>query len=146
MTNDVDETVRGWIGTPFQHRACLKGVGADCLGLLRGVWRECHGDEPLDIPYYSQDWAEIGEGEPLLDAARLIMPETNLLNASTGDVLIFRIRRSARAKHIGFLSRSTAKDTTFIHSYARFGVVETSLSRPWRSRIAGVFKLTGRSM
>lgn len=145
MTDDVDTIVRGWIGTPFQHRASLQGVGADCLGLLRGVWREHHGDEPLAIPYYSQDWAETGDGEPLLDAARLIMPEVNMLNARMGDVLIFRIRRGARAKHIGFLSESANGDATFIHSYARFGVVETSLSRPWRSRIAGVFKLTGRS-
>jgi NlpC/P60 family putative phage cell wall peptidase len=31
---------RGWIGTPYRHQASLKGVGCDCLGLLRGVWRE----------------------------------------------------------------------------------------------------------
>jgi NlpC/P60 family putative phage cell wall peptidase len=30
---------RDWIGTPYQHQASLKGVGCDCLGLVRGVWR-----------------------------------------------------------------------------------------------------------
>ena len=29
-----------WIGTPYRHQASLRGVGCDCLGLLRGVWRE----------------------------------------------------------------------------------------------------------
>ncbi|MEM1422329.1 MAG: peptidase P60, partial [Pseudomonadota bacterium] len=28
-----------WIGTPYRHQASLRGVGCDCLGLLRGVWR-----------------------------------------------------------------------------------------------------------
>ena len=28
-----------WIGTPYRHQASLKGVGCDCLGLVRGVWR-----------------------------------------------------------------------------------------------------------
>lgn len=34
----VAET-RDWIGTPYRHQASLKGVGCDCLGLVRGVWR-----------------------------------------------------------------------------------------------------------
>jgi len=27
---------RDWIGTPYRHQASLKGVGCDCLGLVRG--------------------------------------------------------------------------------------------------------------
>jgi NlpC/P60 family putative phage cell wall peptidase len=34
----VAET-RAWLGTPYRHQASLKGVGCDCLGLVRGVWR-----------------------------------------------------------------------------------------------------------
>ena len=30
---------RAWIGTPYRHQASLKGIGCDCLGLLRGIWR-----------------------------------------------------------------------------------------------------------
>src|SRR4051812_32701629 len=37
---------RDWIGTRYRHQASLKGVGCDCLGLVRGVWRACVGDEP----------------------------------------------------------------------------------------------------
>ena len=35
-----------WIGTPYRHQAARKGVGCDCLGLVRGVWREIYGREP----------------------------------------------------------------------------------------------------
>ena len=49
---------RSWIGTPYQHQASLKGVGCDCLGLVRGVWRALYGEEPEHVPAYSRDWAE----------------------------------------------------------------------------------------
>jgi hypothetical protein len=35
---------RSWLGTPYAHQASLKGVGCDCLGLVRGVWREVQGE------------------------------------------------------------------------------------------------------
>ena len=56
---------RGWIGTPYCHQASLKGVGCDCLGLVRGVWRETLGAEPEGVPAYTPDWAEAGRAETL---------------------------------------------------------------------------------
>ena len=40
----VVEAARGWLGTPYRHQVSLKGEGADCLGLVRGVWREVAGE------------------------------------------------------------------------------------------------------
>ncbi len=34
-----------WVGTPYRHQAAQKGVGCDCLGLVRGVWRALYGSE-----------------------------------------------------------------------------------------------------
>ena len=59
---------RSWIGTPYHHRASTKGAGADCLGLIRGVWRACIGAEPLLVPPYTGSWADADGGEPLLTA------------------------------------------------------------------------------
>ena len=42
---EIVRLAREWIGTPYQHQASLKGVGADCLGFLRGVWREAVGED-----------------------------------------------------------------------------------------------------
>ena len=44
--------VRAWCGTPYRHQASRKGVGCDCLGLVRGVYRELHGADPAVIPAY----------------------------------------------------------------------------------------------
>jgi cell wall-associated NlpC family hydrolase len=35
---DIVEEARSWLGTPYHHQAALKGVGCDCIGLLRGVY------------------------------------------------------------------------------------------------------------
>ncbi|MEM9842167.1 MAG: peptidase P60, partial [Pseudomonadota bacterium] len=37
---EVIEAARAWLGTPYRHQASRRGVGADCLGLIRGVWRD----------------------------------------------------------------------------------------------------------
>ena len=66
----VITAARGWLGTPYHDQASVKGVGCDCLGLVRGVWRELHGAEPLPLPPYSRDWGETGTREPLAEAAR----------------------------------------------------------------------------
>ena len=71
----------GWIGTPYRHQASLKGAGADCLGLVRGVWRECVGEEPEVIPAYTPDWAEALGEETLLMAARRWMVEMPVAQA-----------------------------------------------------------------
>ncbi len=61
MTRDdiISETL-SWLGTPYRHQASLKGVGCDCLGLVRGVWRALVGPEPEPTPAYSPDWARPG--------------------------------------------------------------------------------------
>ena len=66
--SDVVAIARAWIGTPYRHQASLKGVGCDCLGLLRGLWRERNGEEPEAAPPYSPDWAEASGSETLRDA------------------------------------------------------------------------------
>ncbi len=58
-SSHIATAARGWIGTPYRHQASLKGVGADCLGLMRGVWREIYGGEPETVPAYS---AGLGRG------------------------------------------------------------------------------------
>ena len=80
-----------WIGTPYRHQASLKGVGCDCLGLLRGVWREVDGREPELPPPYSPDWAEAG-ADTLPAAARRHLVEIEPTRCAAGDVLLFRWR------------------------------------------------------
>jgi NlpC/P60 family putative phage cell wall peptidase len=130
---------RGWLGTPYLHQHATKGAGCDCLGLLRGVWLELYGSAPEAVPAYSADWSEASREERLWEAAkRHLVPQSGLLPQDPGEVLLFRMRAGAVAKHLGVLARVGA-EPTFIHAYSGHGVVESPLSAPWRRRIVARF-------
>jgi NlpC/P60 family putative phage cell wall peptidase len=131
----VIAVARDWLGTPYHDQASVKGVGCDCLGLVRGVWREVVGDEPLPLPRYSRDWGETGTREPLAEAARSVMLEVPVTETTPGALILFRMRAGAVAKHCGIL---TAPDR-FVHAYERTGVIEERLDSAWRRRIAFAF-------
>ncbi|HTO30826.1 MAG TPA: NlpC/P60 family protein [Pararhizobium sp.] len=126
-----------WIGTPYRHQASLKGVGCDCLGLVRGVWREIYGQEPELPPAYQPDWAERGVEDRLFDAARRHfgepLPRTEM---RPGDLLLFRWRPDMPAKHAGI----ACDDARFIHAYEQAAVIRSPFVPSWRRRIAGIFR------
>lgn len=133
---------RGWLGTPYQHQASLRGVGCDCLGLLRGVWREVVGPEPEPLPPYRPDWAEVGVEETLLRAARRWLVPIEVKDAGPGDVLLFRMTETSAVKHCGISSAApTASDPhpRMIHAYWGRAVVESWIVPWWRGRIAAAF-------
>lgn len=134
---------RGWIGTPYVHQATTRGAGCDCLGLLRGVWREVLGAEPVRVPAYSRDWAEPGRDERLWRAARLYLHEKPVAARAVGDVILFRMRTGSVAKHLGVVGADMPMPT-FIHAYTGHGVVESPLSAPWARRIVACFAFPER--
>jgi len=140
----IIDAARSWVGTPYVHQASAKGAGSDCLGLIRGVWREVYGHEPEAPPAYTPDWNERhwkqGAGEEaLLSAAQRHMAARPDDKFEPGDVLIFRVAADGPAKHCGI---ATAPDR-FIHAYAGRLVAESWLNRWWRARLAGVFIFPG---
>ncbi len=134
----IVSAARGWIGTPYLHQASCKGAGTDCLGLLRGVWREVLGAEPEVPPAYSMDWSEPARIEALWQAARRHLAPKALANEAPGDVLLFRMRDGAVAKHLGIAGRIGA-DASFVHAFSGHAVIESPLSLPWRRRIVARF-------
>lgn len=130
---------RAWIGTPYVHQSATRGAGTDCLGLLRGIWRELRGPEPEPVPAYTMDWAEPGGREVLMAAAEKWLRRKSLGDAAPGDVLLFRMRAGAVAKHLG-IAASVGPAARFIHAYTGHGVIESPLSAPWARRIAARFE------
>lgn len=126
---------RTWIGTPYHHQASVKGVGADCLGLIRGVWREVYGDEAETPPGYSRDWGEVSGTETLIEAAARHMIAKGDTPPEPGDVLIFRMRAGSVAKHAAIL----ATPATMIHAMEDRRAAEISYGPWWRRRLAAVF-------
>jgi NlpC/P60 family putative phage cell wall peptidase len=118
-------------------------VGADCLGLVRGVWREVIGPEPARPPAYTPDWAEATGEERLLDAAMRHLVRVPRDAAAAGDVLLFRMLERGPAKHAAILVSPWLGDGTIVHAYSGHAVCETRLTEAWMRRLAGVFRFPG---
>ncbi len=128
-----------WIGTPYHHQASVKGIGADCLGLVRGVYRELYGQEAEAPPAYSPDWAEASGMETMLKAATRHLDRQSLESMASGDVIVFRLRPSMVAKHAAIVSGPQH----MVHATEGAPVCEVVLSGWWRRHIAGVFSFPG---
>lgn len=143
---DIVEAARLWLGTPYHHQASLRGVGCDCLGLVRGVWRDIYGPEPEAPPPYSQSWAESlgpeGLGAETLAAAALRHLQPVERGAEQpGDVLLFRWRSHLPAKHCAILS----EPDRIVHAHDGAQVSEVAFSSSWRRHLSHVFSFPGVS-
>jgi NlpC/P60 family putative phage cell wall peptidase len=137
---DAARLALDWVGTPYRHQASCKGAGSDCLGLVRGVWREIYGAEPERVPEYSADWAEPSGDEVLWRAAGRHLVRVEGVKPLLGQVILFRMRRGSIAKHLGICTGAG-----FVHAYAGQGVVHSALSEPWSSKIVAVFEFRERN-
>lgn len=127
---DVVELARDWMGTPYKHQACLKHVGCDCIGLIRGIWKELYGVDAVKPPSYTPRWAEINPTgqEPMLSAAEQHLDSVFGPNMfSPGNVLLIRVRRRSAVKHCGIIG----PNKTLIHAYDSHNVIEEPIRESW---------------
>jgi NlpC/P60 family putative phage cell wall peptidase len=126
---------RAWIGTPYRHQASLIGVGCDCLGLVRGIWRALIGPEPRALSPYAPDWALSVKEEWLAEMAAAHLVTIPLDAARPGDVLLFRWRHGLPASHAAILSQ----DGQMIHAHDGAAVAEVAVTQWWRRHQAFAF-------
>lgn len=126
---------RSWIGTPYHHQQSVKGIGCDCLGLVRGVYEAYHQTATGPVTPYTRDWAEASGRETLIEAARAHLSEIDSATIQPGDVLVFRFRKWMVAKHTGILT--TAE--TMVHALEGAAVEEVHLGSWWHRHIAAAF-------
>ena len=126
---------RGWIGTPYLHRASCKAHGTDCLGLVRGVWRAVLGEEPEPLPAYAPDWAEATRAEQMRDAGERHLVPVALDAIRPGDIMLFRWRAHLPAKHAAIL----VSEDRMVHAHDGAAVAEVFLAPWWRRRLAFAF-------
>lgn len=142
---EIAPLARRWIGTPYVHQASTIGQGTDCLGLIRGLWRELYGKEPAGLPNYSPDWSESSGREELLDAAKKHLLQVCLDINAPGQVLLFRMRSQSVAKHLGITCGEVDGFARVIHAYSGHGVIESALTPAWQRRIIAQFEFPSRS-
>ena len=134
----IANAARRWLGTPYRHQASCLGHGADCLGVIRGVWREVVGEEPQALPPYARDWARGGDAGALGEAAaRWLERETGPQDPPPpGRVLLFRLARQGPITHCGIM----VEGGRFVHAYQDRAVTLSRFGRYWQARLAGVFR------
>lgn len=143
MAIDRDNIVRiarGWIGTPYAHQASVRGVGCDCLGLLRGVWRELYGEDAETPPPYSPDWSEATGEETLYMAMQRHLREIPVSDIAPGDIALFRMMPRGPAKHCGIIG-SQMSALTLIHARQNKQVSEETFAQSWCKRLVFVFRI-----
>jgi len=83
-----------WLGTPYHHRARLKGVGVDCAQLPIGVYANVGLIEAFDTGDYPPDWHLHRAGERYLAVITRLAGEIDPAEIQPGDVVLFKFGRA----------------------------------------------------
>jgi NlpC/P60 family putative phage cell wall peptidase len=134
-TEDIVRIARSWLGTPYHHQASLKGVGTDCVGLVRGIYRELYNVEPPELINYSADWGDSNGNEDMVIAAYKYLEPVPLDQLGPGHVVMVRWKEGRVAKHSMIMTGSRSA----IHAYNRSPVTEITLNDWWMARIVHGF-------
>lgn len=114
LRDRIAEVALSWIGTPYHHRARVKGAGVDCAQLLIGVYAEAGLIEPFDTGDYPMDWAAHRDDERFLGFLQRYAAPTE--RAQRGDVLVYRYFRCYSHGAI------VIDDELMVHSFIGRGV------------------------
>lgn len=132
----VIEEARGWVGTPYRHQAVLKGVGSDCVGLIRGV-----GVAVGAMPARDDEWALFG-GYSRTPNPRRMEEGMHMFLVPLGDTppvpgdIVWLQWRQDLPMHLAILALGGAGRMTIIHSYSHIGrVVEHGFTQEWSGRV-----------
>ncbi len=134
---DAVAEARGWIGTPFQHQASLKGVACDCIGLIKGV------GVALKLVDYDETSAK---AQPFLNYR--IMPDSKKMREGLAAYLVPISVNEATLADILYLAWTKEPqhvalitDRGIIHSYSGVGkVVEHRCDERWQKHITAAYR------
>lgn len=131
-----------WEHTPFHHHAALKGVGCDCIGLVRGVAMAVGLLDPHYQPaYYSPQWHLHQSDEQLREALeRLGCVRRDPALCLPGDCLLFQYGKVC--SHAGVVV-STAPLRLVHSSMVDKRVVHQALTRDLQQRWRHTYVLPG---
>jgi cell wall-associated NlpC family hydrolase len=133
----LDE-LRSWAGTPFMHKARVKGVGVDCVHLVGEVMSECRVVQSYDFGDYDLDWSQHHERSLIVDYIERTGRFAKLPSWETpcaGDVVCFRIGKCEQ--HCGIL----VNETRFFHVLVNGRVTVNQLDdATWSHRLGSVYR------
>lgn len=129
-----------WLGTPYQHGACVKGAGVDCLMLAHAAYTDSGVCAPAVIPKYPPDWHLHRSEERYLEGLGQYFSETK--DPQPGDLVMYKFGRCV--SHAAIVT----KWPEVVHAYLPDGVVSltTALAEPLGSRLHSILTFTGVSL
>ena len=147
----VQAIAREWIGTPYHHRAALKGVGVDCARILIEVYADAGLIAPFDPGNYSRDWhlhrgeerylevLETYSGKPIKGPGTLRQWDEAGYKPLTGNILIWQVGRTY--SHSAIITEWPA----VVHASAPSAMVEEAsvVNSPVYDRLVLLYSLWG---
>jgi cell wall-associated NlpC family hydrolase len=115
IVDDILAEARSWIGTPWHHRARVKGAGVDCVMLLAEVYERVGVIPHVEPEYYPIDIMMHRGRESVI--AWLVKFGDEAEDPRPGDAVVWRFARFF--SHAGIVSG----DGTAIHAYRPFEIV-----------------------
>jgi len=112
---------RSWAGTPYHHSARLKGVGADCMTFIVGVYENVGLVAKPEIPFYRPDFMFHSNGdETYLNG--LLRYGHVVESPKPGDVVLYKRTEAQIFAHGAIVIDWPER---IIHCFrGRFGVIE----------------------
>jgi NlpC/P60 family putative phage cell wall peptidase len=140
----IQETAREYLGTPFQHQGRIKGHACDCVGLPLMVGDELHLVDKNGKPFKAMDNANYSS-QPLdrfvHEEAQRRLIEKPIDQMQPGDMITLRV--PSVPCHVAIVT-SLQGGLGMIHAYVVSDkVVEHVLDRKWLKRIEGCFEFPG---
>lgn len=111
--DEVIAEAKTWLGTPYQHKGRVKGVGVDCGGLLYQVYKPWRPDMVPFPKDYPPDWALHRENDIYLDFIRPYTVE--VVEPIKGGMALFLVGRSW--SHAAIMTEKLR----YLHSWGRNG-------------------------
>jgi NlpC/P60 family putative phage cell wall peptidase len=138
---EVIAEARSWVGTPYHHQAMLKGIGADCVGLIRGVSTNCGG--PFDPLLWKrfENYSRTPNPRRMLEGmATFLVPVAKGDELQLADVLHLQWRGDM-PMHLAFYATQDGRPTIIHALAAARRVCEHGFEPPWPGRVHAVWRL-----
>ena len=138
---------RMWVGTTFVHQHSAKGIGCDCMGLIRGIFLAL-GLAELDrlhlVPPEQIAYGPVPDGVTLRRGCESFLRPISLEDARPGDMMLFRFGRDPQ--HTALLGDYVHGGLSLIHALGPSHpgkVVEHRLDDSWRRNIVAAYAIPG---
>lgn len=133
---NVVDSARLWLGTPYRHQARVRMIAVDCIGLVIGVGRDL-GIFAEGFDY--TDYSRLPHGGVLQREVERHCIPIPLSDKSPGCILLMKWK--GEPQHAAIYT-----GPTIIHSASTFKkVVEHTYSGKWMERTVAAYQLPGVS-